>query len=440
MEQTRNDDPYIQYMYSYPHKTAYGSLQGFHFAKALEQLEEHSNNSLYIHIPFCQYKCGYCNLFSVTGQNEAFMEQYILAMERQASQLQEVMPHSVRFMDLTVGGGTPLILSERLLSRVLDLARNYFSIPYGTCPVVIETSPNQTTEKKLRLLRSYGVTRLSIGVQSFQNTELEQLHRYHTQQSAQTALETIRRVGFPCTNIDLIYGIPGQTPDSLQDSLQQALLYKPEELFVYPLYVKKGTSLYQAGIKRSDMAAQLYHCAVEYLKENGYIQVSMRRFVRSDYAAQQVEEPCGFGNTLSIGCGGRSYLGNLHFCTPYTVGQKSCYAGIKQYIEQKDFLTADDRTVCGYILSQEEQKRRYAVKNILFGNGIDRADYREHFVSDVQEDFPMIRAWCQKGYAKVSETHIMLTEEGLALSDYLGPQFISSEVAERMKQWQQKQV
>ena len=331
------DNPYIQYMYSYPHKTAYRPLEGIDLKTFLACLSG-QENSLYFHIPFCQYKCGYCNLFSLAGQPESVMEQYVDAMERQAEQLSRELPADTEFSDLTLGGGTPLLLPNHLLERVFRISEDYFHFRSAPCPVsagvslnqsgkenpaskagvhpvIAETSPNQTTKEKLWLLKEHGVTRLSIGVQSFQEKELETLHRFHRAGTAKRALADIGKVGFSCVNIDLIYGIPGQTRESLLDSLEQALDFSPEELFIYPLYVKPGTALYQQEVKRQPEAFEMYQCVRERLKKEGYHSYSMRRFVKG---AKEVQETslCGFGNTISVGCGGRSYIGNLHFCTP----------------------------------------------------------------------------------------------------------------------------
>lgn len=234
-------------------------------------------------------------------------------------------------------------------------------------------------------------------------------------------------------NIDIIYGIPTQTKDTLLESLKQAVLFKPEELFVYPLYVKKGTSLYKADVTPSKNMMDLYICARDFLLSNGYLQKSMRRFVRADIDAKQknYSVSCGFNNTVSIGCGGRSYMGNLHYCTPYTVEQTACLKSLSAYIGQEDFLTIKH----GFILSEDEQKRRYAAKHILYGNGIVRKDYKEHFGSEAEEDFPVIKEWCHKGYADIGDVFISLSKEGIALSDYLGTSFISKDVQERMEKW-----
>ncbi len=426
------ENPYIQYMYSYPHKTAYRRLQNIDIKAFLGYLKNREN-SLYFHVPFCQYKCGYCNLFSLAGQSEELMEQYVEAMERQVAQLLKELPKEIMFEDLTLGGGTPLILPERLLERVFEMAENGLGFDAKGHSVIVETSPNQTTASKLKLLKEHGTTRVSIGVQSFQEEELQALSRFHTVQSANTALELIRKEGFDCLNIDLIYGIPGQTWASLKASLVRALSYAPEEIFIYPLYVKPGTGLYQKT-ERSSETYELYLHVRDTLRANGYQQQSMRRFVKAKEDMKITPTLCGFGNTLSIGCGARSYLGNLHFCTPYAVKQKHCLELLNRYIGETDYLKVD----FGFLLNEEEQKRRYVIKHILFGTGISKEDYHKHFGGDVLQDFTILKEWIKEGCAKESSEFIRLTEPGVALSDYLGPQLISPEVNRKMKEWREE--
>ena len=428
------ENPYQQYMYSYPHKTAYDSLNDVSLVEYLDALSG-KENSLYFHFPFCQYKCGYCNLFSVAGQSEKKMEAYVDAMQRQAEQIARHLSEKTVFQDLTLGGGTPLLLPLFLLRRVFSIAKDYFGFSPEGHSIIVETSPNQTTEEKLLFLKEEGVTRVSIGVQSFQEEELARLLRLHTAASARLALQRIRKVQFDCLNVDLIYGLEGQTLDSLLDSVKQALEYEPEELFVYPLYVKPGTALYKQGAKTAKDAYAQYHRIREFLQEAGYHPYSMRRFVKQKKRSEQLPESfCGFGNTISLGCGARSYLGNLHFCTKFTVGQENCLAVLEEYMETKDYL----KIAHGYILSPDEQKRRYVIKHILFGKGICQKDYQQHFGSLVQKDFPFIRQWEREGYLTLGKEYITLTQEGFALSDYLGPQFISPQVKKKSEEFYRK--
>lgn len=421
------DSIYQQYMYSYPHKTAYRTLLDLDIRDYLPRLAG-AENSLYFHIPFCEAKCGYCNLFSVAGQKRKYMEHYLDAMEEQLRQYQ--LGDAI-FQDVTIGGGTPLYLDadqlERLfkiVDRVMERNREY--------PVIVETSPNQTTEEKLEIAKAHHTQRVSIGIQSFQEEELKRLCRIHTADQARKAIAAIKKQGFTCMNLDLIYGIPGQSKESLGESLREALSYQPEELFIYPLYIKPGTVLAEKEQQPSRHTRFFYEMVREYLLTRGYVQYSMRRFVRKDYAATIPAESCGFGNTLSMGCGGRSYLGNLHFCTPYYVRQTACKRQLDAYLETRDYT----RITHGFLLDQQEEKRRYVIKNILFTSGLDVRKYGQTFSGDLDKDFPLLQLWKEDGYVDVNDGIYQLTEEGMARSDALGPQLISENVRGLMREWE----
>ena len=419
---------YQQYMYSYPHKTAYRTLEGVDIRDYLPRLEQ-EENSLYFHIPFCQAKCGYCNLFSVTGKGADYVDAYLDAMERQMKQYDLA---SYSFSDVTIGGGTPLYLEEKQLVRLFGMIEEVQG--RTEYPVIIETSPNQTTEEKLAIVKAGGTKRISLGIQSFQEEELEKLYRVHTPNQARMAVKLIERQNFECVNLDFIYGIPGQTEQSLRENLEEGVSYGPQELFVYPLYMKSGTLLKDKQIEREENTRKLYDFVCEYLSKHGYVQYSMRRFVHKDYVPLTPALECGFGNTLSIGCGGRSYLGNLHFCTPYYVRQKDCNLQLERYLATKDHR----KITHGFFLDKEEEKRRYVIKNILFTSGVNMGNFRKNFGKDVDKEFAILDIWKEKGYLKKEGDTYKLTTEGMALSDYLGPQLISSNVKGRMEEWENK--
>ncbi len=437
-----NKYPYIQYMYSYPHKTAYGPLEDIWLDDYIHILKEPGRaNSLYFHIPFCQTKCGYCNLFSLPGQSQEWMEAYLDAMEEQAIQYGM---EDVSFEDFIIGGGTPLILPESSLHRIFQMSRKYFGLK-EKAGIVIETSPNQTTKEKLNILKQNRVTRISIGVQSFHDEELETLNRKHSVRQVRKALESIRLVSFPCMNLDLIYGVPGQTPVSLEYSVCQALEYEPDEIFAYPLYVKRGTYLSKTKQQALDNTYEMYELVRDMLISNGYRQDSMRRFVKvpaglspkeNHRAGNKTEknhyersyESCGFQNTISIGCGGRSYIDKLHFCTPYGVEYSYCKKLLEQYIHTENYR----KITHGYILNEEEQKRRYVIKHILVRPGIELKEYENLYGRKLLEDFSQLVQWEEQGLALERGGYFSLTEQGLSMSDYLGPMLISQEIKEKM--------
>ncbi len=427
-------NPYVQYMYSYPHKTAYRPLTDICFQDYASMLAG-KGHGLYLHIPFCQSKCGYCNLFSVTGLCQEAVDKYLDTVECQSRQYQEVLD-SVRteFSELVIGGGTPLFLTESQLERMFGILKEHFRFG-GKRDLVVETAPNQTTREKLEILRQSGVSRISMGIQSFNDGELLTLRRQHNARKAREALELIKAFDFPCVNVDFIYGIPGQTKESLLESLREVLRFEPEEIFLYPLYVKHGARMEREGaVLEPEAAYAQYQAACGFLHGEGFCQDSMRRFVRRDTGRAFSE--CGFGTSIGLGCGGRSYLGKLHFCSPYAITRNECLARLNDYENTKDFM----KITHGIILSEEEQKRRYVIRHLLIRPGIDLGRYRELFGRDVMEDFPLLREWMEQGLAVVCGTrlrrYVTLTESGLGLSDYLGPQLISPEVAKSMQEWE----
>ncbi len=435
---------YIQYMYSYPHKTAYRALENVNLRDYFFNLEG-EGHSLYLHLPFCESKCGYCNLFSVTGCNQIQMDDYIGAVLRQMKQYREMMPQSALFADFTIGGGTPLLLESEQIARVFEAVDTYMPMSADR-KVIIETAPNQTNQEKTKLLKELGVTRVSMGIQSFDNEELRWLGRNHDSERAREAAWLLSNTGFECVNFDFIYGLPGQTEESLIRSLGTALSYAPDEIFLYPLYIKHGVWLEREGRKElldSDHAYALYQCGSEYLRDNGYLQISMRRFVRKSSENMLPEfNECGFKSALSLGCGGRSYLGRLHTCTPYRTTRCAALEEIERYQRTEDFSFVTN----GILLSDDEIKRRYVIKHLLILPGISKQAYRKAFQADLLEDFPIIKDWMEQGWLEeydigqdyINQDYIGLTLEGLGLSDYIGPQLISGEIMKKMLEWEQE--
>jgi|LSQX01.2.fsa_nt_gb oxygen-independent coproporphyrinogen-3 oxidase len=419
-------DPYKQYMYSYPHKTAYQHIQHLKLEQYQQELTE-SSTTLYFHIPFCESKCGYCNLFSIPCKNSEKINGYIEAVKRHAKHYRDVLSfEGVRFESLIFGGGTPLILSIDQLGELFDIAENSLGIDLERVNTCIETSPNQTSREKLVFLRSKKVNRVSIGVQSFVQAELDKLKRLHSAHRAKIALEDIQNVGFDNVNIDLIYGVPSQTMESLRYSLETALSYQPDEIFAYPLYQRPNTGIYKQFDTDKDLQYRMYFMICDVLAGKGYFQTSMRRFVKDRPSKQS---SCGFENMISLGCGGRSYIGNLHFCERYTSRQVGCRDIINAYINRETFFDG----ISFYKLDMDEMKRRFTIKNLFYYSGVTFSEYKAVFGTDLYGDFPVLQKFLQENWAMENGGAIKLTPLGLSLSDYIGTMLISDAVSRKME-------
>lgn len=418
------DKIYTQYMYSYPHKTAYEPVDRLDLSKWYHAFQGQSMG-LYFHIPFCKSKCGFCNLFSLTNISSDHYTKYLDAIERHLVQMKrEIDFTKTDFTSLVLGGGTPILLSERELERLFLLTERDYKFNFKKNFSVIESSPSAINRSKLKLLQEYSFKRLSMGIQSFADQELRTLERSENPSLVYQALESIRKHDFEILNVDLIYGTPGQTAESFLYSIQEALKFEPEEFFLYPLYKQENARLYHKFMIDHRLQYELYQIGRDFLTSNGYHQLSMRSFSK-----KKPQNPdCGFENTLSLGCGGRSYFDELHFCEKYVSEREDREAIYSKYLKKDDFLT--DITM--FLLDESERKRKYSIKNLLYITGLCEQDYRRHFETDFLEDFDFVKNLIEKGLVYRKDQRLLLSPKGMGLSDYIGPMFMSEKVREKL--------
>ncbi|MGO1072728.1 STM4012 family radical SAM protein [Lysobacter sp. CA199] len=434
--------PYQAYSYSYPHKTAYRPLQPAQSLADLWAAERRDALFLYLHIPFCSYRCGFCNLFALARPDAAKVEAYLDQLEHQLRATARALGEH-RFVRFALGGGTPTYLDAGQLQRVFDLVERHATIDLRAVPAGIEVSPETVDIEKLRLCRERGIDRVSMGIQSFSDAEVRTLVRPQQRAVVEQAIGAIRDAGIATMNLDLIYGIAGQTRASFLASIDSALTHAPEEIYLYPLYVRPLTGLGRIEAKKGERAGfalqpeslddrlALYQAGRERLLAAGYQQVSMRMF-RAPHAPD-IAAPvycCQSDGMVGIGCGARSYASGLHYSSEYGVARRSVAEILDHYLarEPATFAYAD----YGIRLSVEEQRRRHAIQSLLIRPGLDRASYRDRFGADCLDDLPQLRELFELGLAVADDDLIELTDAGLARADTIGPWLTSAQIAERM--------
>lgn len=238
---------------------------------------------LYIHIPFCQSKCAYCDFTSYAGLNSLFAT-YVEALEAEMVWCAEVGVPGVD--TLYIGGGTPTILPTHLLGRVLGDVRRHFHLS-PQAEITVEANPGTVDVGKFQMLQAAGVTRLSLGVQSFCDEELVLLGRIHTAAEALASYWQARAAGFCNINLDLIYGLPGQRLNDWRATLEQALALRPEHLACYALALEEGTPLADRVVvgdlppPDDDLAAEMYELTEERLGQVGYHHYEISNWARS---------------------------------------------------------------------------------------------------------------------------------------------------------------
>jgi oxygen-independent coproporphyrinogen III oxidase len=240
---------------------------------------------LYVHVPFCLRKCGYCSFHSTvpaSGETERFGRALLAEMERRV--------RGAAVSTLYAGGGTPTLMPPGFWAEFMGRLRSLADLS-RLREATIETNPAATARPRLEELREAGFDRLSIGVQSFLPAELETLGRIHTAQQAMETLRAARAAGFSNIGLDLIYGIPGQTMQSWRESLNIAGSLAPEHISCYQLSLERGTPMF-ARVSRGelsqpseDLCAEMYFVADRLLAASGYLHYEISNYALGDTAA-----------------------------------------------------------------------------------------------------------------------------------------------------------
>ncbi|MFG2944277.1 STM4012 family radical SAM protein [Streptomyces adustus] len=441
--------PYQSYVYAYPHKTAYRRLADRPRLHTLWAAEPKDTLSLYLHIPFCEVRCGFCNLFTRIGAPDGLTGAYLDALERQASAVRDALGDSapVRFATAAFGGGTPTFLTAAELERLCDIAEHRMGADLRAVPLSVEASPATASADRLEVLAARGTTRLSLGVQSFDDTEARAAVRPQRRADVEAALGRVRDARIPVLNIDLIYGIDGQTDASWLRSLDAALAWRPEELYLYPLYIRPLTGLgRRAGDADPAWDAQrlrLYRVGRDHLLAHGYEQQSMRMFRRADAPPQGTDDyACQTDGMIGLGCGARSYTADLHYSFDYAVGMHEIRSIIDDYVSRPaaDFARAE----YGRPMDSDEARRRHLLQSLLQAEGLPLADYAGRFDGRAPaDDFgPELARFASLGWLEPVEpggsATLRLTPEGLAHSDAIGPELFSPAVRAAMAAYERK--
>ncbi|MFA5112251.1 MAG: radical SAM family heme chaperone HemW [Desulfobaccales bacterium] len=237
---------------------------------------------LYVHVPFCQTKCPYCDFYSVTSTER--LTAYLTALDAEARLYREQFP---AFDSLFLGGGTPSLLDGVQFSTLLKSLRRYFTFAPDT-ELTLEANPDDISADKLQLYRDLGVNRLSLGAQSFDEAELRFLKRRHTARQTIRAIELIRAAGFVNLGLDLIYGLPGQTLDAWLRTLETALSFAPEHLSCYQLTLAEDTPMGRQAAAgelqplEEEAQRDFFLRTDRFLTERGYLHYEVANFARQE--------------------------------------------------------------------------------------------------------------------------------------------------------------
>ena len=277
---------------------------------------------IYIHIPFCEKKCNYCDFNSYAGKQD-LMQSYV---DRLCGEMKQYA--HLRADTLYIGGGTPTSLSAELLEKVLLAAFDTFQMEDGA-EVTCEVNPGTATDEKLAALRGTGVNRLSIGVQSFCDSELETLGRIHTAAQAKETVLAARRAGFSNISVDVMFGTPDQTMESWRKTLDGVLALSPEHISAYSMILEENTPFWSMDLNfpDEDTEREMHWEAVRRFQEAGFEHYEISNFAKPGFAARHNVKYWVLEDYVGLGAGACSYFGGERYAN---------VSDISEYINKAD--------------------------------------------------------------------------------------------------------
>jgi len=366
--------------------------------------------SLYVHIPFCVRKCGYCGFYS-TQYSTRSADEFISCLEHDAASYRSDFTHRL-FTSIYIGGGTPTVFSLGQLERIVNIIREYFPI-VDDVEFTVEANPNTVTSEKLLLLLKLGVNRLSLGVQSFSDDVLRILGRLHTSGQAVDAFRLARDAGFGNIGVDLIFGIPGQTDDHWKETLDATIALKPEHVSAYSLSLDKGSQWQreaEAGrfsLPDEEVAAAMYEYAVQTLRCAGYGQYEISNYSLPGFECRHNMNYWERGEYLGLGPGAWSFV----------LGKR--YSTIADTAEYSRRVTSGRTSVDVHeIVGLEQSAREIVLLRLRTMKGLDLRRFGREYGPDLllrlERNAVPLR---ERGLLHTSEGRLRLTDRGILLSD-----------------------
>ena len=359
---------------------------------------------VYVHIPYCVSKCRYCDFCSFPPSTAPERGAYVSALLRE---MESYQGREIAVNTVFIGGGTPSLLEPSELSLIMNRIRDIFRLS-PECEITIEANPGTLTEEKLSAYKVLGINRLSMGLQSIHENELKKLGRIHTYSDLTESYEAARRCGFDNINLDLMYGLPSQTPESFSASLDAVASLAPEHISVYGLILEEGTPFWDAResleLPDEDTELRMYELAAECLAKHGYMHYEISNYAlpgresRHNLKYWENKSFIGVGVAAYSSYGGRRY-GN--------------FAGIDEYLSENPTQYVTEEAT-----DAESSAYEYVMLGLRLSDGISLSEYERKYSTDfLLSRRERILELVKGGYMSLGNDRLALTEKGFYVSN-----------------------
>lgn len=369
---------------------------------------------IYVHVPFCLSKCAYCDFYSFVPSGEEIMERYVNALLLHMSDYRE-SASEYTCDTVYIGGGTPTTLPTELLLKLIRGIKKNFNLT-RTPEFTIEANPATVTSDMLKKLRRAGVNRISFGFQTGDNHELKLLSRRHSRADFAESYKMAREAGFENISVDLMFGIPDQTPETLMKNLRYVTKLGVQHISLYDLKIEKGTPLFENRDRLSfpdeDTEVEMYLRAVEYLNSEGYPQYEISNFSLPGRHSRHNLKYWNCYEYLGFGPAAHSYFNNHRFS--YSRSIEKYIAGVEDPTSAVDIIDSSEE------ITPKERIGEYVMLRLRLAAGIKFDEFRARFGADFETMYGQkLTPYLKGGFMVRREGGVALTPKGMFVSNYI---------------------
>lgn len=354
--------------------------------------------SLYIHIPFCNRICTYCDFNKFLIKNQP-VDDYIDAVIKELNNIPEHKLYTV-----FIGGGTPTALNEAQLTKLLEYVTTQFEI---TSEFTVEANPDELTRSKIAIMKQFGVNRLSLGVQTFNNRLLKSLGRTHVESDIKRAVDDAVELGIESVSIDLMYHLPTQTLEECRYDLEQAIKLNVNHISSYSLILEPKTvfyNQYKKGLLQLPdelLAQEMYELTIELLKASGFHQYEISNYAKGDFESKHNKVYWQNKEYYGVGAGSHGYIDDVRY---YNI------IPVPHYIESMKSGNAIKEEIK---VDLESSMEEYMFLGLRLNEGININAFETRYNRKFNDVFGTVsQELLKKGQIKIKNNQIFLTEKG----------------------------
>ncbi|PGL70497.1 radical SAM family heme chaperone HemW [Bacillus sp. AFS055030] len=375
-------------------------------------------SSVYIHIPFCQQICYYCD-FNKFMMDRQPVDQYLDYLEKEIIESLKRNPIS-NLKTVFVGGGTPTALTLPQTKRLIEIINNHIIKGKKDIEMTFESNPNEISKEKLQILKDGGVNRISFGAQTFDEGLLKKIGRTHSPNEIEEAIKTAKEVGIDNINLDLMYALPGQTMEQFVDSLDKAMKLPIQHISAYSLIIEPKTVFYiemnRGKLKPApeEDEAAMYDFLMNYLEKNGFRQYEISNFEKNGLESKHNLVYWNNEEYFGFGAGAHGYINGIRY---------SNAGPLKKY-----FQLIDDTGVPiihEHTVTKQEQMEEEMFLGLRKMEGVSERKFQEKFGSTFNEVFPnVIEKLMKDGLVEMNGVFLRLTHKGKLLGNEVFQAFL----------------